>query len=174
MELSLSKLVDYIESLTITVGRLASWVYPLLVFVVCINVIMRYGFSIGMIEMEEVQWHLYSIGFLLAIAWTYAEDEHVRVDLIHHNLNKRAKAYIEFFGCLFLLLPFSAFLTYYSYDFVLYSWQLKEGSDNPSGLPARYIIKGCITLGVGLMTLQSIATLTRSFLILKFNNTEER
>ncbi len=127
MNISLKTLVDGLEYITIHVGRLASWVYPLLVFVVCINVTLRYGFSLGLIEMEELQWHLYSIGFLCALAWTYAEDEHVRVDLFHHRFSVQRKAKIEFFGCLLMLLPFSCVVAYYSIDFVLFSWSIKEG-----------------------------------------------
>ena len=167
MYILLKALVDQFEWISRRFGQLASWVYPLLVFVVCINVILRYGFSLGFIEAEELQWHLYSIGFLSAMAWTYADDQHVRVDLFRHRFSKRRKAIIEFYGCLFMLLPFSAALTYYSLDFVWYSWTIKETSTNPSGLPARYIIKSFITICFSLLILQSIATLLKSYLAIR-------
>lgn len=173
-ESSLSRSADIIEKFTVSVGRLSSAAYPLLVIVVIVNVIFRYVFSRGMIELEEVQWHLYSLGFLLGYAWTYAENEHVRVDIFYHQFSERTKALIEFFGCLFLLLPFSLSITYFSFDFVANSWRLGEGSDNPSGLPARYIIKGVMTVGLTLLCLQGIATLMRAYLKLKSTATSEK
>lgn len=166
-ESSLSRSADIIEKITVSVGRLSSAAYPLLVVVVIVNVIFRYVFSRGMIELEEVQWHLYSLGFLLGYAWTYAENEHVRVDVFYHQFSERTKALIEFLGCLFLLLPFSLSITYFSLDFVLNSWSLGEGSDNPSGLPARYIIKAVMTVGLSFLCLQCLATLARAFLKLR-------
>ena len=49
-----------------------SWIWLALVGVIVLNVTMRYLFGEGRVEFEEIQWHLYAIGFLfgLSAAWT--------------------------------------------------------------------------------------------------------
>ena len=65
------------------VGRAISYVWLVLLAVIVINVLMRYLFNEGRIEMEELQWHLYSIGFLLGLSYAYQADAHIRVDVLH-------------------------------------------------------------------------------------------
>jgi TRAP-type mannitol/chloroaromatic compound transport system permease small subunit len=44
-----------------------------------------------------------------------------------------------------------------SWSYVAYSWNIGEGSANPGGIPARYILKSLIPLGFALLFLQSFA-----------------
>jgi TRAP-type mannitol/chloroaromatic compound transport system permease small subunit len=46
---------------------------------------------------------------------------------------------------------------------VTYSWGIGEGSANPGGIPARYLLKALIPLGFTLLLIQSVADLIRSF-----------
>ena len=39
-----------------------------------------------MIELEELQWHLYCIGWLVGLSSTYIVDSHVRVDVLSERL----------------------------------------------------------------------------------------
>ncbi|MCG8490675.1 MAG: TRAP transporter small permease subunit [Sneathiellales bacterium] len=157
----LERFADGIEILTRSAGRMASVCYLLLIIVVLLNVTLRYFFSMGMIEMEEIQWHLYSVGFLLGLAWTQAENSHVRVDILHQRFSARTAALVDLLGHLFLLMPFTVFVFFYSIDFVGNSWALREGSDNPSGLPARYAIKTVMSAGLLFLFLQSVASSVR-------------
>jgi TRAP-type mannitol/chloroaromatic compound transport system permease small subunit len=158
----LERFARTVDALSTWIGRGASWLYPLLVAVLIANVVLRYGFSRGSIELEELQWHLYAAAFLLGFAYTYAADEHVRVDLLRNRLSARTQAWIELLGALLLLLPFSALLTYYSFEFFWSSWTLGERSAMPSGLPARYVIKSVLFLSMLLLCLQSLAAAARS------------
>lgn len=155
-----------VDAFNTRVGKAASWLYPLLMIVIVFNVILRYAFGIGSIELEEVQWHLFSAAFLLAFAYTYVDDAHVRVDVVYGALSERKRAWIDLFGCLFLLLPFVGFLFYYSIPYFLDSWALNERSDMPSGLPARYIIKGILCIGLFLLFAQGVAVALQKALFL--------
>ena len=156
------RLANAIDALSTRVGKAAAWLYPVLVAVLVVNVLLRYGFSRGYIELEELQWHLYAAAFLLGFAYTYAADEHVRVDLLRRRLTARARAWIELLGAVLLLLPFSALLTYHAWGFFRASWLLGERSAMPSGLPARWIIKGVLLLAMALLALQALAAAARS------------
>lgn len=155
-------------------GHAAAWLYPVLTVVVVGNVVLRYVFNLGMIELEEVQWHLYASAFLLGYAWTYKHDGHVRVDVFSHRFSARTKAWVEVFGCAFLLLPFVLITTYFAFDFFRASWALRETSDIPSGLPARYVIKFILFLALAMLSLQGVSQLLKNVLVLIGAHTPDR
>ena len=150
-----------VDRLSLGVAHLASWGQPLLVALVLGNVVLRYGFGRGSIELEELQWHVFAATVLLGLAGTYAEDAHVRVDLVSARLGARARARIEALGAGLALLPFAALVTYWAVDFFARSWRLAERSPMPSGLPARWVIKGIFAAGMALLVLQALAALAR-------------
>jgi TRAP-type mannitol/chloroaromatic compound transport system permease small subunit len=162
MSRGLGRLADAIDRLCTFAGETSAWLYPLLVVVLVVNVGLRYGAGRGYIELEELQWHLFSAAFLLGLAYTGVADEHVRVDLIHARLAPRTRAWIELLGALLLLLPFTAIVGWSALDFFWQSWSVGERSSMPSGLPARYVIKGVLAVALGLLTLQALSVAARS------------
>lgn len=130
-----------------------SWVWLLLVATIIVNVVLRYGFGQGRIELEELQWHFFSSGFLIGLSYCFTHDDHVRVDILHDGFSVRTQAWVELFGSLFLLLPFISFILYYTIPFIAYSWGLNEVSDAPGGLPARWLIKSFLFIGFALLFL---------------------
>ena len=59
-----------------------SWVWLALITVIVVAVVLRYAFGIGLIELEELQWHLYALGFLVGLVACATRDRHVRVDVL--------------------------------------------------------------------------------------------
>ena len=51
------------------VGSAVSWLWLVLLATIVLNVVMRYVFGEGRIEFEELQWHLYAMGFLTALSY---------------------------------------------------------------------------------------------------------
>jgi len=162
MRRRLDALADATAALSRAAGVLAAWLYPLLVAVLLVNVVLRYGFDRGSIELEELQWHLFAAAFLLGLADTYAADEHVRVDLLHGRLSPRGRAWVELLGCLFLLLPFVAVVAPWALDFAWDAWRTGERSAMPSGLAARWIVKSTLFVGLALLGLQGVGRAARS------------
>lgn len=155
---ALDSLTRVVDGFSTWVGRAASWLYPVLMLVIIYNVVMRYAFSAGSIMLEEIQWHIYAAAFLLGLAYTLAEDAHVRVDVIYGQLSARRQHWIDLLGSLFLLIPFAAFLTVDAWPYFMEAWEYKERSPVPSGLPARYVIKFVMFIGFVLLLLQGIST----------------
>ena len=156
---SLTRFIDRVAELT---GKAGSFVLPLLVVTILLNVILRYVFNIGMIELEELQWHLNALVVMSCLAWAYQTDTHVRVDVLHARMRPRTQALVEVLGVIFLLLPFAGLVSWHAWKIFSFSWALKEGSPMPSGLPARYIIKGVMAAGMSLLALQAVSILIRS------------
>ena len=56
----------------------ASWIWLALVAVIVAGVLLRALFGLGRIELEELQWHLYAVGFLVGIVGCVVHDRHVQ------------------------------------------------------------------------------------------------
>lgn len=150
-----------IEAFLNAVGSVINWLWFLLVMIIVVNVSMRYIVGVNYIWVEEIQWHIYAVGFMIGIGYTIIHDGHVRVDVIAATLKPRTRARIEFLGLLFLVMPLVVLMIMYAIPFVEASWNRNETSSAPGGLPHRWAIKGVIILAFAFMGLATIARLSR-------------
>ena len=162
----------WIDTVNRQIGQGVAWLILAMVLVTVGDVIMRYLFNTGAVFIQELEWHLFGVLFLLAAGYTLLIDGHVRVDIFYARLPKRSKAWIDLFGTVVLLLPVCAVVVWSSHKFVGNSWGFQEGSPDPGGLPARYIIKSMIPLGFLLLGIQGIGEAIRS--VLTITSPEER
>ena len=162
-ETALSRRID---PLILTLGRAVSWVWLLLLIVIVGNVFIRYVFDQGRIEFEEIQWHIYSAGFLLGLSYAFQADAHIRVDVVSERLPVRWRAWLELYGIVLALLPFLFLMVWFSLPFVQQSWALSEISQAPGGLPYRWLIKAALPLGFVLLTLAALSRLSRVWMFL--------
>ena len=149
------------------IGETVSWLTLLMVLVTVLVVVLRYGFSIGFIWMQESVRFMYSAVFLLCGGYTLLNDKHVRVDVLYQNMSKRNKALIDLLGSIFLLLPVCFVIFYYSWSYVLNSWEQLEGSIEERGLHLVFIMKTFLWVFSILVSIQSISIITNSILIFK-------
>lgn len=152
------------------VGGAVSWLCLLMVGLGAWNALARYlgrfvGVDLASNSFIEAQWYLFSLLFLLGAASALREDAHVRVDVLYGRLGARGKAWIDLVGTLLLLLPFCVFGIVESWDWVLNSWQGREGSPDPGGLP-RYPLKAMVPIGFALLGLQGVSMLIRKMTLL--------
>ncbi len=158
--------VNFVDQLNEKVGQAVSWLTTLMVLVVCYDVFTRYVLKSSSVAVQELEWHLFAIIFLLGAAYTLKADQHVRVDVLYTRFSPKGKAWVNFLGSLIFLIPFSILVIWASWNFVKNSYMIGEISPNPGGLPARYILKACIPAGFFLLLLQAIALAFRSLLII--------
>lgn len=89
------------------VGYVVSWLTSLMVLVVCYDVFTRYLLKASMVAVQELEWHLFAIVFLIGAAYTLKHDRHVRVDVLYMKFSKKTQAWIDLIGILIFLIPFS-------------------------------------------------------------------
>ena len=129
--------------------------------VIVVNVCARYLFGAGRIEFEEIQWHLYSVGFLLALGYGVTADTHIRVDVLHERFSDRMKAWIDLYALVLFVAPFVALMLIYGVPFVEDSFRRGEVSASPGGLPFRWLIKSMLVVGFSLLGLATLSRITR-------------
>ena len=143
------------------IGHVVMWTNGILIFAIILQVVLRYGFGHGLVVLEEIQWHLYALGIMIGASYAMMMDSHIRVDIIHARLSEKWKLRWDFFGIIFLLLPFIIMVFHQSQDFVYESWRVNEHSDAPMGLPWRWLIKSVIPISFGLLFVAAISRLVR-------------
>lgn len=161
-----TRLSRRIDPVLLRIGDSVSWLWLALMAIILLNVVLRYAFGEGRVELEEIQWHLYSTGFLAGLAFAYQADAHIRVDVLHERLSLRTRAWIELYGIVLLLMPFLAVVIIFSVPFVTASFTLGEVSQAPGGLPYRWLIKAALPLGFALLFAAAISRLSRIWAVL--------
>ncbi len=152
-----------IDRLTRLIGDFTALVLALLILLVLYDASVRYLFHSGSIALQELEWHLFDVVILLGIAYTLRERSHVRVDIFYDRFSDKIKAYVDFFGTLFFIIPFSLLIIYVGFDFVMLSLAQLEASSDPGGLPYRFVVKSLMPLAFILLILQSVSELGKAY-----------
>jgi TRAP-type mannitol/chloroaromatic compound transport system permease small subunit len=162
-----NKISNGIDAFIRRVGLTFMWANCIVIVVIIIQVILRYGFGHGLVLLEELQWHFYAVAFMFGLSYAVMTDSHVGMDLVYDKLSPKWQCRWDIFGILFLLLPFAALVCYQSLDFVYESWRLNERSVAPQGLPWRWAIKSVLPLSFALLVLASLSRLIRAIATLR-------
>jgi TRAP-type mannitol/chloroaromatic compound transport system permease small subunit len=142
-------------------SKALSWVWLLLIACIGIAVVLRFFFGIGRIELEELQWHLYAIGFLAGIFGCAVHDRHVRVDVFRERMGPRTRDWIDLYGILLFQLPFVALVIWSALPLVAESFATGERSASAGGLPFRFLLKAALPLSFLLLGAATLAQLMR-------------
>jgi len=171
----MTRVATVLERIVCACGRLAAWAGVALVLVTMADVVTREftqsswgtlrSFSewqqnaFGSTKLQELEWHLHTILFLLCLGWAYVKGAHVRIDVLREQFSERARSWIEISGILLFLLPFTGLVVWFGLDFTASSLAQHESSASAGGLGHRWIIKAILPAGLFLLMLAGIARL---------------
>ena len=161
--LRLSRLIDAFNE---RVGKSAMWLLLAAVLISTINAIVRKAFNWSSNGLLEIQWYLFAGAFLLGASYTLLHNEHVRIDVVAGKFSKRTQTWIEVFGTLLFLLPFTLMVLWTSTPWAINSFNSQEVSVNAGGLiiwPAKMLIP----VGFLLLTAQGISELVKRLAFLQ-------
>jgi len=116
---------------------------------------------LNLTPVSEAGWYMFSVIFLLGAAYALKHDVHVRVDVVSERLGERARGWVDLVGTTLFLIPFSILMLWVSFPAVRTSWQIRETSPDPGGLP-RWPIKALILVSFGLLLLQAVSQIVKS------------
>ena len=156
------KLAADIDNFVDLVGRITAWSSFALAAVMGGNVLLRYLFHTGTVWSQELEWHLMSPICLFGMSYALRHGEHVRVDVLYASFSQRNKELVEIVTAL-ISITVCLIVIWLSWSYVAYSWNIGEGSANPGGIPARYLLKALIPIGFALLLIQSVAQAIHSY-----------
>jgi TRAP-type mannitol/chloroaromatic compound transport system permease small subunit len=136
-------------------GQSVAWLTLAMTLLTFGVVVLRYGFNLGWIWLQESVTYLHALVFMVAAAWAFQTDDHVRVDIFYRARSDRYRNAVNLVGTLLFLVPFSIFLLAVSWDYVTASWATHEGSREAGGLPLVWLLKSLILVMPLLLLLQS-------------------
>jgi TRAP-type mannitol/chloroaromatic compound transport system permease small subunit len=151
---------DAIDMVTRMAGRIAAALLLVLIALVFFNVFGRYVIGASPVWAQELEWHVMAPIALLGITVLLLEGGHVRVDMLYDRLPERAQHGLDLVSMLIGAVIALLFIKY-AYGFVDSAWSIREGSPDPGGLPARYVVKGMIPVAFGLFAAQCLANALR-------------
>lgn len=141
-------------------GKAAAWLTVVMVLLTFTIVILRYGFNLGWIWMQESVTYLHVTVFMVVSAWALQQDGHVRVDIFYTNMSERKRALVDLLGTLLFLIPFCIFILVMAWPYVSNSWKLLESSREAGGLPLVFLLKSLILFMPVLLLGQSFINVT--------------
>ena len=167
---ALRKFVDF-------VGRAGSWLFIPVVMITVMDVVLRkigvqywlithFGRMFDSTVLQELEWHFHTGLFTLVLAYGYVWNTHVRVDLIREHLAFRKKAWLEFLGLTFFLIPFCSVVLYFAIVYAYDSFMMNEISASTVGLTHRWIIKTVLVFGILMVIVAGIAVWLQVVIVL--------
>jgi TRAP-type mannitol/chloroaromatic compound transport system permease small subunit len=161
--LGLSSIIDRVNEL---IGKAMSWLILLAVLVSATNAVIRKVFSVSSNSWLELQWYLFGAAFLLASAYTLKQNEHIRIDIVYGMFSRRVQHWIDLFGHVFFLMPFTLLMLYYFFPYVAKSIGNQEVSTNSGGLiiwPA----KALLLIGFTLLAFQGVSEIIKKIAVMR-------
>lgn len=148
-------------------GRAVAWLTLLMTLLTFGVVLLRYGFNLGWIWLQESVTYLHALVFMVAAAWAFQTDDHVRVDIFYRGRSERYRSWVNLAGTLLFLAPFCLFLVVVAWDYVAASWATREASREAGGLPLVWLLKSLILVMPLLLLLQSWSTVRNCMAVLR-------
>ena len=155
--LKVSRLIDTISE---WIGRLAIWLVLASVLISAGNAIVRKAFNIGSNAYLEIQWYLFAAVFMLAAAYVFLHNGHVRIDFVASRLSKRTNAIIDAIGIVAFLIPLCVIMIDLSWPFFMRTYLSGEMSENAGGL-IRWPVVLLIPAGFFVLLLQAVSELIK-------------
>ncbi|MEQ1718030.1 MAG: hypothetical protein ABL907_18985 [Hyphomicrobium sp.] len=152
----------------------SGWFLMVLMFVTCMDITFRkLQLPIALTQFQELEWHLHTAVFSGWMGYNYTINAHPRVDSYTETLGFRVKAWIELWGILVFALPFIFVMLEHGWPFVQQSYLQNEASENVTGLPFRWAIKGVFFIGIWLVFLGILSVFLRLIAFLFLGRSQE-
>ena len=161
---------DVIARFCVRVGVVASVIYLPMILIIVYDVLQRKyldidpGFTRSWIyeiftstRLQEMQWHLHAVLFLMCFAFAYVKDAHVRIELVREQMKPRMRVWIELLGCLLFLVPYCYVVLLYGIENAQRSFAIMERSSAQTGLEYRFIIKSFLPFGFMMLALAGMS-----------------
>ena len=163
----MDRFLHFIDSLSVWVGKSFAWCIVVLTFATCYEVFVRYVLNAPTVWAFDMSVQMYGALFIMAGAYTLAQDAHVRGDVLYRLMKPRTQAAVDLALYILFLLPAVFALTWYGYGFAADSWFYKEVSWSSPARIQIYYFKSLIPIAGVLILLQGLAESIRCVICIR-------
>lgn len=128
-----------------------------LLFMVLVNVVLRYGFGSGSIKLQDLAGYAFAVFLITSVPVCLASGGHVRVEVLSERLGAAYLRAADAVALVLFLIPLFGLILWAGWADLAYSWRIREGSVSPGGLGGLYLVKSVLPLAAALMIIQGIA-----------------
>lgn len=117
-------------------------------------------------RVQELEWHLHAMLFLMCLGYGYTKDAHVRIELVRDTLRPRSRVWIELLGAMLFMVPYCYVVMKFGIENAIRSFDIGESSAATTGLPNRFIIKAMLPFGFALIMLAGMSVALKCIVFL--------
>ena len=161
------RLLHAIDGISTWVGKFAAWLIIALMTIVCIEVFKRYLLNAPTAWIFDAENMVYGSLFMLAGAYTLAQNAHVRGDFLYSSMRPRTQAWLDLVLYVLFFLPGIAALIYAGYHYAGDSWRIAEHSNVTADGPPVYHFKTVIPIAGAMVMLQGFAEILRCIVCIR-------
>ena len=163
----MQKILLFVDRISTTVGQAFSFLIVLLTLHVSWEVFSRYVLDAPRAWAFDAMIMMYGTLFMMAGAYTLAQNSHVRGDVIYGFLTPRTQAIFDLTLYILFFLPGVIALVWAGYTYAAESWAINEHSNITSEGPPVYPFKTVIPLAGAFVLMQGIVEIIRCVLCIK-------
>jgi TRAP-type mannitol/chloroaromatic compound transport system permease small subunit len=157
----------FIDYLSTWVGRVFAWLILVLTVAMSYEVFVRYALNAPTNWAFDFSYITYGALFLMAGAYTLAQNAHVRGDFVYRKWSPRMQATLDLVLYVTFFLPGVCALVYSGWTYAKTSVQFREVSIfSPAGIPV-FPLKVLIPVAGLLLLIQGIAEIIRCVLCIR-------
>lgn len=142
-------------------GRLAAWMFFAVGLMVSYEVVMRHGFTMPTIWVDEVARIFQIWGTLIAGAYVLSEREHVVIDIAFKRVGTTARKLVDTFSML-VIIAVCAVVCWYGFELWLKAYRFGHTTDSFLA-PPKWLTHGSLWFGFGLLLLQACAEIVKTW-----------
>jgi TRAP-type mannitol/chloroaromatic compound transport system permease small subunit len=165
--MTVEKFLHTIDGISTWIGKAAAWLIIGLMLLVCGEVFKRYILNMPTAWIFDASNMFYGSLFMLAGAYTLAQNAHVRGDFLYSSMKPRTQASLDLVLYFVFFIPGIAALIYAGTDYAMDSWRINEHSNVTADGPPVYHFKTVIPIAGALVMLQGVAEIVRCIVCLK-------
>ena len=142
-------------------GKFLLWWIFILCLIMVYHVLMRYVFNTPTIWAYDFVYMICGGYGVLALSYTHLRRGHIRIDIIVNRFSPKARLIIELCSYVLLFFPFTIVLMFYSADFALNAWMIKEKSYQTAWSVPIYPLLTTIPISFLLLLLEGLVVFVR-------------
>lgn len=147
-----------VHHVTLALCMVAASVLTLTVLAI---VVLRYGFGVGYIALQDLASYAFAVFLALAVPACLAQGGHVRVEVLSERMPPAYLRRADLVALVLFLIPVFGFAFWVYLPELRYSWAIREASLETGGLRGLFLVKTALPLSAALMILQGVAGVLR-------------